>query len=163
MTSSAWNKAKKSALKMGTSPNTAKALGREAAAEIARKWCWSFDWRSKRCWLNPDKVLCAPVLGRKKLGGKEESVLDIRSHKLENIGKNVSNLCLKECESILDSFLKVRYWTCISIKYKRLSFSKGASKELFSQSFFCTGSPQCFLKSYSQMFFRVIPTDLFHR
>ena len=53
-----------------------------------------------------------------------------------DIGKNVSNLCLKECESILDSFLKVRYWTCISIKYKRLSFSKGASKELFSQSFF---------------------------
>lgn len=36
-----------------------------------------------------------------------------------DIGKNVSNLCLKECESILDSFLKVRYWTCISIKYKR--------------------------------------------
>ena len=72
-----------------------------------------------------------------------------------DIGKNVSNLCLKECESILDSFLKVRYWTCISIKYKR--------KRVILSEFFCTGSPQCFLKSYSQMFFRVIPTDLFHR
>ena len=36
-TSSAWNRAKSSALKMGHSPTTAKAMGREAASEVARK------------------------------------------------------------------------------------------------------------------------------
>ena len=72
-----------------------------------------------------------------------------------DIGKNVSNLCLKECESILDSFLKVRYWTCISIKYKR--------KRIILPEFFLYRFTTMFLKSYSQMFFRVIPTDLFHR
>ena len=36
-TSAAWNKAKKQALRQGHSPNTAKTMGRTAAAEVARQ------------------------------------------------------------------------------------------------------------------------------
>ena len=36
-TSSAWNRAKTAALKMGHSPTTAKRMGREAASEVSRK------------------------------------------------------------------------------------------------------------------------------